>query len=272
MEMQAVAFAGMSGGQGKTTCTLLTGKYLARGGKRVLLVDCNAQASLTFFSGVEVAPTDPTLYEVLLETVEPIQGVYGTPTENLFLMPADEGLYRARTFMQETGIGSILLKMRLEALADRFDYCLIDTPPEHQDFVNMAIVAADKVVIPALANSKGVNSLMRTLNVIKLLRKVRAFQGSVLGVIPFQDDWRGRSQTHTSREAITLMREIASDVPCPVLPSIRYSNAFERAIDQGKMPSELSEEPAKKSALLELEYPFEELSKELEAWSVPANV
>lgn len=254
----------MSGGQGKTTNTLMVGKKLAALGIETLLVDCNAQASLTFFSGVEIQPDEPTLYELLcgvegIEVKDALNLVSGY--ENLYLLGADEGLYRARTMMAESGIGALLLAQRLSEVDDFFQVCLIDSPPEHQDFINMAIVAADLVFIPVQANSKGVNSLLRTLNVLQLLKKVKAFRGKVAGVIPFLDDWRGFNQTRTSSEAIEALKEIAAGIPAPVLPSIRLHNKIERAIEAGVLPSQLATTDADRQKLSDLEYPFDTIAQ-----------
>jgi cellulose biosynthesis protein BcsQ len=59
----------LSGGQGKSTVTFFLSLLLAAQGKRVLAVDCDPQANLTFYLNHEVAANQPTLLEVLTGAV-----------------------------------------------------------------------------------------------------------------------------------------------------------------------------------------------------------
>jgi len=100
-----------------------------------------------------------------------------------------------------------------------------------------AVGAAHQVLIPVEATTKGVNSLIDTLDFLQEQASIMAFSGEVLGVIPFRDRWIGRTQSLDSRDAIAAMKEFASNLP--ILPSIRESEQFQRAIRSGKLLSEL---------------------------------
>jgi chromosome partitioning protein len=76
-----------------------------------------------------------------------------------------------------------------------------------------------------------------------------AFTGSLLGVIPFRDRWIGRTQTLESKESIEAIKEFAGEIP--VLPSIRESEQFKRAIRNGQLLSEIGQQ--------DLQYPFEKI-------------
>jgi chromosome partitioning protein len=126
--MKTIAIASLSGGQGKTTTAFFLGKLLSQS-KKVLFVDSDPQANLTFFSGHEVEANSPTLLELLKETVEPADAVYPVESPQLFLIPADDGLSNAQEYLATSGMGAIILKARLKPLAQFFDYCVIDSPP-----------------------------------------------------------------------------------------------------------------------------------------------
>lgn len=114
--------------------------------------------------------------------------------------------------------------------------------------------ASDCIVIPAEANVKGTNSLSDTLGFLEEQQALTAFSGSVLGVIPFRDRWIGNTQSLESRQNIQAMTEFAEEIP--ILPSIRESEQFKRAIRQGKLLTELG--------YPDLQYPFEKLVESLE--------
>ena len=94
--MKTLSCVSLSGGQGKTSIALLLGRLLAQQGRKVLMVDADQQANLTFYLGHDVQPDAPTLLEVLKRQVETADGIYPLAYANLFLMPADEGLHKAQ--------------------------------------------------------------------------------------------------------------------------------------------------------------------------------
>jgi chromosome partitioning protein len=212
------------------------------------MIDADPQSSLTFYLGHEVQPNQPTLLEVLKKQVPVEDGIYETG-ENLWLIPSDEALDNAQDFLSGSGMGAVVLGKRLKEVADLFSVCIIDAPPQRSQICLTAIGAANFVLIPAEASSKGLNSLIRTLELIKELQEIDAFTGSVLGILPFRDRWTGRTQAHQSRRSIEGMREVAGDIP--ILPSILESEQYKKAIDQGKTLSEVG--------YTQLEYPFQQI-------------
>ncbi|WP_264307570.1 ParA family protein [Nodosilinea nodulosa] len=97
--MKTVSCLSLSGGQGKTSVSLLLGRLLADRGQKVLMVDADPQANLTFYLGHDVKANEPTLLEVLKRQVETADGIYPLTAANLFLIPADEGLHKAQEYL-----------------------------------------------------------------------------------------------------------------------------------------------------------------------------
>lgn len=251
--MQTCACISLSGGQGKTTVCFFVSLLLARQGFRVLAVDCDPQANLTFYLNHEVEANQPSLLEVLTGAVETEDGIYPTDYDNLFLIPADQGLFKVSEYLSSSGTGAFILKLRLKAVQELFDYVLIDVQPSRSQICLSAVGAADFVLIPAEAATKGVNSLIDTLDFLKEQASLMAFTGTVLGVIPFRDRWVGLTQTRESKENIETMKEFAADIP--ILPSIRESEQYKRAIRQGILLSEIGQR--------DLQFPFEKIIEAL---------
>jgi chromosome partitioning protein len=251
--MQTCSCISLSGGQGKTTSIFFTALLLAQQGKKVLAIDSDPQANLTFYLNHEVQSNQPSLFEVLTGAVKIEDGIYPTSYENLFLIPADRGLFKVSDFLSSSGTGAFILKLRLKAIADLFDYVLIDVQPSRSQLCLTSVGASDYVLIPVEANVKGMNSLIDTLYFLNEQANLMAFTGQVLGIIPFRDRWVGNTQTLEGRQNIEAMREFAADIP--ILPSIRESEKFKSAIRQGKLLSDLGQS--------DLQYPFEEIIKKL---------
>jgi chromosome partitioning protein len=244
----------LSGGQGKTTVIFFLSLMLAKHGKNVLVIDADPQCNLTFYLNHEVKPTEPSLLEVLNKTVTVEDGIYETQFKNLFLIPADRGLFKVSDFLSSSGAGAFILKQRLRSVMNLFDYVLIDVQPSRSQICLSAVGASDYVLIPVEANVKGVNSLIDTLDFLKEQSDLEAFNGKILGVIPFRDRWIGNTQTLEGRENIEAMQEFLEAIP--ILPSIRESEQFKKAIRQGKLLEELG--------FIDLQYPFEKIMEILE--------
>jgi chromosome partitioning protein len=244
----------LSGGQGKTTLALFLGKFLAKRGYRVLWVDADPQSSLTLYTGLAIESDQPTLLEVVTGKVEPIDGIYRIEESTSFLIPSDNGLEKLESYLPSTGTGAIILGRRLEPLSKAFDICIIDSPPGRTQLCVSAIGAASGVLIPAEAGSKGLNSVIRTMEMLDELTSAFAFRGKILGVVPFRDRWTGLNQALQSRKSIEAIQEWVN--PVPVLPSILESEKYKRALDARKMPSEMG--------YADLEFPFEKIAQLLE--------
>lgn len=257
--MQTIAAVSLAGGQGKTTTCYFLAKMLAQSGKKVLAVDCDPQANLTFFLNHEVAPDHPTLLELIQGTISIEDGIYPTDDENLFLIPADSGLAKVSEYLSGSGTGALILQIRLQAIKELFDYVIIDVQPTRSQICLTAVGAADWVLIPAESATKGVNSLLDTQRFLAEQAQVMAFRGQVLGIVPFRDRWVGRTQTLESRDNIAAMKELAKCAP--VLPSIRESEKFKQATRQGQLLNALG--------VRDLEYPFEKIIELLEDCKQP---
>jgi chromosome partitioning protein len=253
--VRTLACLSLSGGQGKTTTSLLLGRSLAISGSKVLVTDADPQANLTFYLGHQVASNEPTLLEVIQREVDTVHGIYPSRYENLFLIPADSALNKVQDYLATSGMGAVVLRRRLEPVANMFDCCIIDSPPQRTQICLSVVGAADLVLIPAEASTKGVNSLIRSLELVEELRDIGAFTGQVLGVLPFRDRWFGRSQAKDSRDAIEAMRQVAGDIP--VLPSILESEQYKRAIRQGQTLAEIGQ--------ADLQLPFAKIIELLDA-------
>ena len=131
---------------------------------------------------------------------------------------------------------------------------MIDVQPSRSQLCLSAVGAANYILIPTEAATKGVNSLIDTLEFLDEQANLMAFTGKVLGIIPFRDRWVGHTQTKESKENVQAMRELVPHIP--IIPSIRESEQYKRAIRQGKLLADLG--------YPDLQYPFEIIMEALD--------
>ncbi len=234
--MLTLSSISLAGGQGKTTVTLFLARFLADSGQNVLVVDADPQSSLTTFLGFSVEPDSPTLLEVLKKQVNTTSGIYQTQYEHLYLIPSDDALDTVQDYLASSGTGALTLKRRLLSVSKLFDYCLVDAPPQRSQICLTVMGACDGLIIPVETSVKGLQSLIRTLELIQELKdEDDEFGGTIVGIVPFRDRWVGLNRTSESQNNIASMEQLSVDWLGDnfVLPSIRESEKFKQAINQG---------------------------------------
>lgn len=138
-----IAFSNFKGGVGKTTSTINVGAALAKRGKRVLLIDLDAQHNLT--QSLNIDNSGATIYGVLhskhdLPTIE--------ATNNLWVCPASLELVKAELELAAKFRRESILSNALNAVKANFDFILLDCPPSLGVLTVNAYVAADAIFVP----------------------------------------------------------------------------------------------------------------------------
>ena len=131
MKTRVIAFCNQKGGVAKTTSVINVGAALARAGRRVLLVDADAQGSLTVSVGLEEHVTDQTVttYELLLENGDASDAIWENVGSGYDVIAADIRLSAADLKLVSVPGRETVLRDALEAIAPAYDYILIDCPP-----------------------------------------------------------------------------------------------------------------------------------------------
>ncbi|HFV2809203.1 TPA: sporulation initiation inhibitor protein Soj, partial [Streptococcus agalactiae] len=181
------AIANQKGGVGKTTTSVNLGAGLAQVGKKVLLVDIDAQGNATTGVGIEKSELDQCIYNVLVEDAD-VQGVIQkTATENLDVLPATIQLAGAEIELVLTISREVRLQRALQPVRDEYDYIIIDCPPSLGLLTINALTAADSVIIPVQCEYYALEGLSQLLNTVRLvqkhLNKNLAIQGVLLTML-----------------------------------------------------------------------------------------
>lgn len=153
--METVAITMQKGGAGKTTTAWNLSAYLARMGKRVLIIDLDPQASLTLVANLkDESGKGPTAYELLMDPAVKISDVARkTSIPGLEVVPTHEGLSGAELLLTAQMARETRLQQKVKAIAPgTYDYVFIDTRPSLGLLTINAIMAAGGVLIPLRAD------------------------------------------------------------------------------------------------------------------------
>ncbi len=166
-----IAIANHKGGVGKTTSVANIGAALARKGKRVLLIDLDAQQNLTFSFLRDDGEIDASVYDALKgDTALPIIHV----KENLDLTPSSIDLARAELDLSGRIAREYILKNLLADVEKEYDYILLDCPPSLGIITYNALVAATDLYITLTAEAlpyKGLTMLEEVVGELKALNR-----------------------------------------------------------------------------------------------------
>jgi chromosome partitioning protein len=217
-----IAVANQKGGVAKTTTVASLGSALAELGQRVLLVDLDPQACLTFSLGIDPEDLELSLHHVLTKGVAPSE-VMATTEDGVDLIPATIELARAEADLLTRTGREYVVRTMVEDLEDDYDWVLLDCPPSLGVLTVAALTAATAVLIPLQCETlshRGVGQLLDTVH------DVRRFTNrglEVWGVLPTLYDGR-TNHARTVLETISATYELAVIEP-PIPKSIRFAEA-----------------------------------------------
>ena len=206
------AICNQKGGVGKTVTAVNLGIGLAREGKKVLLVDMDAQGSLTASLGYQrpdqMENTLATILGriILDEPVSPGEGILHQ-AEAVDLLPANIELSGLEVTLVNTMSRETILREYLNSVREQYDVILLDCCPSLGMLTINALAAADQVLIPMQAHYlsiKGLEQLIRTISNVK--RKINSGL-EIAGILITMADLR----TTYSREIIELLRDSYGD-------------------------------------------------------------
>ncbi len=221
MGHRAIAVANQKGGVAKTTTVHAVGRALADRGHRVLLVDLDPQACLSFSAGEDPDALELSLHDVLLGRA----GVNDVlvETEHLDVVPSTIDMAGAEVHLMGKTGREHALRQALEPAADLYDYVLIDCPPSLGLLTINGLTAAAEVLIPLQCDTlshRGVGQLLETV------ADVRAYTNPglrVLGAVATLYDRRTRlAQEVLAQVESTYGLEV---LPPPIPKTVRVAEA-----------------------------------------------
>ncbi|MEG2504394.1 MAG: AAA family ATPase [Carnobacterium sp.] len=166
-----ISVANQKGGVGKTTTTVNLGACLAYYGKKILLVDIDAQGNATSGLGVRKADVEKDIYDILVNETPVDEVVLETSRENLWIVPATIQLAGAEIELTTQMARDSRLKQALAKVSDDYDYILIDCPPSLGHLTINAFTASDSILIPVQCEYYALEGLSQLLNTVRLVQK-----------------------------------------------------------------------------------------------------
>lgn len=178
---RTIAILNQKGGVGKTTTTINLASYLAKSGRRVLIVDLDPQGNATSGLGIDKNTLTETMYDVLFQHGTAPNVVQETDFDGMQIIPANANLAGAEVQL----VSMLQRELQLKQVLDQFDhdYILVDCPPSLGLLTINALAAADYVLIPVQAEYYALEGLSQLLNVVERVQSAINSSLTVLGVV-----------------------------------------------------------------------------------------
>ena len=167
---RVIAVANQKGGVGKTTTTINLSSSLVELGKRVLTIDMDPQGNTTSGLGIDKNEVDATVYELILDEASIDEAVTASIMEGLDVIASNINLSGAEVELISIENKEFLLKNKIEAIKDDYDFILIDCPPSLNLLTINAMTTADSILVPIQCEYyalEGLSQLIHTIDLIK---------------------------------------------------------------------------------------------------------
>ena len=166
-----ISITNQKGGVGKTTSAVNLAYYLAKAGKKVLLVDFDPQGNATSGLGVDKDKLNITMSDVMLGKKLLKDTIIATDYKNLWLAPSTPHLANTEAELAQAERRFSRLKVAIESVANQYDFILIDSPPSLSLLTVNGLIAARYILLPVQAEFYALEGLGQLLETMKLVRK-----------------------------------------------------------------------------------------------------
>ncbi len=200
MAARIFCVANQKGGVGKTTTTVNLAAGLAKVGQRVLMIDLDPQGNATMGSGVDKRKLELTIYDVLLESASIAEARVRSEKCGYDVLGANRELAGAEVELVDVERRDRRLKLAIAAVAQDYDFILIDCPPSLSMLTLNGLCSAHGVIVPMQCEYFALEGLTDLVNTIKQVHANLNKDLQIIGLLRVMFDPRITLQQQVSEQ------------------------------------------------------------------------
>ncbi len=204
---QILSIVNQKGGVGKTTTSVNLAAFLAYRGKKVLVVDLDPQGNATSGLGFDKTELKYSVYDLLVNEIEAKDVIVPTKRKNLDMCPTNINLAGAEVELVSAMSRETILKRALDAVAENYDFILIDCPPSLGLLTLNALSASTGVIVPIQGEYYALEGLTQLVDTINLVKKRLNPAIGIFGVVITMYD----NRTQLTKQVTTEVRKYFGD-------------------------------------------------------------
>ncbi len=218
-----ISLVNQKGGVGKTTTSINLSSSLGYFDKKVLLIDLDPQSNTTIGLGIDVSKVKKSIYNVMMDECDISEAIIKTPFKNLSVIPALIDLAGVDIELIQISVQdkdfviTEQLKKQLVKIKDRYDYILIDCPPNLGVLTTNALAASDSVLIPIQCEYYSLEAVKQLLSTIRKIQQRINSHLSIEGVLLTMLDGRTLIGLDVVEEVRKFFNEIVFSTIIPRL-------------------------------------------------------